>query len=337
MTVLLVAGNTETATIDGISAAGATPELMAQTPAADAELLAYGRPVFAPHVPVSPDGCPTPGLVTRAVRELVGFDAVTLDAGLAARTAAPAVRLGDRPGGDIRTPEPVPNAPQIFDAAAEYACGHPDTRLVVGETIPGGTTTALGVLRALGEEYGVSSSLPTNPLALKREVVAAGLDASDLAPGDLAGDPIEAVRRMGDPTLAATAGLVDGALDAGKNVTVAGGTQMLAAATLVRHRGVREEFTLATTSFVADDDTVDLDAAAADLGLDLRVSDPGFERTDHVATEHYLAGVAKEGVGMGGALHLAREANIPMADVRARLVERYDDLVGEERGGLDGA
>ncbi|WP_435101356.1 nicotinate-nucleotide--dimethylbenzimidazole phosphoribosyltransferase [Halarchaeum sp. P4] len=330
MTFLLVAGTTETATIDGISAAGASPDLMAQTPAADAELVAYGRPVFAPFVPVSPDGCPTPGLVTRAVRELVGFDAVTIDAGLAARTAAPAVSLGNEPGLDVRDPEPVANAAALFEGAVEYARGHPDDSLVVGETVPGGTTTALGVLRALGEEYGVSSSLPANPIDLKREVVADALDASDLEPGDLTGEPIEAVRRMGDPTLAVTAGLVEGGLEAGKTVTVAGGTQMLAAATLVRHRGVDDSFTVATTSFVADDDSVDVHAAADDLGVDLRVTDPGFEHTDHVATEHYLAGVAKEGVGMGGALHLADEAGVSMAAVRDRLVERYDDLVGDD-------
>ncbi|GGL42154.1 hypothetical protein GCM10009037_27090 [Halarchaeum grantii] len=337
MTVLLVAGTTETATIDGISAAGASPDLMAQTPAADAELVAYGRPVFAPFVPVSPDGCPTPALVTRAVRELVGFDVVALDAGLAARTAAPAVRLGSEPGRDVRDPEPVANAAALFDAAAEYARGHPDESLVVGETIPGGTTTALGVLRALGEQYGVSSSLPTNPIALKRDVVADALDASGLEPGALSGDPVAAVRRMGDPTLATIAGLVEGALDAGKTVTVAGGTQMLAAATLVRHRGIDDPFALATTSFVADDDGVDLRAAADDLGVDLRVTDPGFEHTDHAATEHYLAGVAKEGAGMGGALALADDAGVSMAAVRDRLVERYDELVGDERGDADGA
>ncbi|MFC6737499.1 TIGR00303 family protein, partial [Halolamina salina] len=81
MTFVLVAGTTQTAAIDGISAAGETPASMAHTPAADAEILAYGRPVFAPIVPVSPAGCPTPGLVTRAVRDLVDFDLVVADAG----------------------------------------------------------------------------------------------------------------------------------------------------------------------------------------------------------------------------------------------------------------
>ena len=42
MRVILAAGTTETALIDGISAAGALPELMVHTPSADAEIVAYG-------------------------------------------------------------------------------------------------------------------------------------------------------------------------------------------------------------------------------------------------------------------------------------------------------
>jgi NaMN:DMB phosphoribosyltransferase len=57
--LVVVAGSTATARIEGNSAAGAGPELMVHTPAADLELLAYGRSVGAPAVPVSPTGTPT--------------------------------------------------------------------------------------------------------------------------------------------------------------------------------------------------------------------------------------------------------------------------------------
>jgi len=330
MKFVLVAGATETATINGISAAGENPALMAHTPPADAELVAYGRPVFAPIVPVSPDGCPTPGLVTRAVRDFVDFEFVVANAGLAARTAAPSVTIGDSPGADIREPEPVPNAQGLYETAREYATGIPDDELVIAESIPGGTTTAMGVLRALGEDYGVSSSLPANPLDLKQEVVADAMTASELEPGDLAGEPVEAIRRMGDPTLAVSLGLLEGALDRGVDVTLAGGTQMLTAATLARHANLDESFGVATTSFVADDESVDIHGAAESLDVELHVTDPEFEEGEHVAMDHYLAGVAKEGVGMGGALRLAAEADIPMEAVRERLIARYDELVGDD-------
>ncbi|MCO8245457.1 MULTISPECIES: nicotinate mononucleotide-dependent phosphoribosyltransferase CobT [unclassified Haladaptatus] len=329
MKFVLVAGTTETATIDGISAAGENPALMAHTPCADAELVAYGQPVFAPIVPVSPDGCPTPGLVTRAVRDHVDFEFVVANAGLTARTAAPSVTIGESPGADIRESDPVPNARELYKTAREYAVGIPDDELVIAESIPGGTTTAMGVLRALGEDYSISSSLPANPLDLKREVVSDALDASNLEPGDLSGQPVEAVRRMGDPTLAVSMGLLDGALNRGGDVTLAGGTQMLAAATLARHAELTESFDVATTSFVADDDSVDIHATANSLDVELHITDPEFEEGVHVAMDHYLAGVAKEGVGMGGALYLAAEANVPMDAVRQRLIERYDNLVGD--------
>lgn len=330
MRVALAAGTTRTAAIEGISAAGADADAMVHTPAADAELVAYGRPVRAPTVPVSPTGCPTPAVVTRAVRELVGFDLLVLDAGLAAPTAAPTVDLGAAPGGDVRDPEPVPNAGLVYEAARDLAAGLGEDELVVGETIPGGTTTALGVLRALGEPYGVSSSLPTNPLALKREVVAEGLAASGLEPGDAAGDPVEAVRRLGDPVLASVAGLVAGAVDAGTAVTLAGGTQLVAVTALVRHAGVRYPLTLATTSFVADDGSADLRDAGDALNLDLAVTDPGFDQVDHPALASYVRGEAKEGVAMGGALRLADESGVGMAEVREQVVERYEAVVGTD-------
>lgn len=327
-TLVVVAGTTATARIDGISAAGAAPKLLVHTPSADVETVAEGRPAEGRAVPVSPSGCPTPALVTRAVRDCAGFDFIAVDAGLARPTEAATVGVGAAPGGDLREPEPVPEAGAIFEAARE-AAADPEGPLVLGETIPGGTTTALGVLTALGERPTVSSSLPENPIERKREVVAEGLAASELEPGGAAGDPLEAVRAAGDPVLAAVAGLVAGATDAGIEVTLAGGTQMAAAAALARHGGVDAPLALATTSFVADDPTASIGALAADLDLELIVTDPGFDRVDHPATDAYVAGEAKEGVGMGGALAVADREGIGMADVRDRLLARYNDLVVE--------
>lgn len=332
MRFLLAAGSTETATIDGISAAGANPDLLAHTPGADAEILAYGRPVSAPVVPVSPSGCPTPAVVTRAVRELVGFDLTVVDAGLLARTGAPTVDLGAEPGADLREREPVPDAAAVFERAREFGAALPDERLVVAETIPGGTTTALGVLAALGERETVSSSRQSNPLELKRRVVDAGLAASDLERGGAAGEPARALQLMGDPVLTVVAGVVVGAANADCGVELAGGTQLLAAAALARHAGVGRSLALATTSYVADDPTADVRETAADLDVDPTVTDPGFGALDHPVAR-FAAGEAKEGVGMGGALALAdRGDQLPAAREHSRTV--YDRLfdASKDRG-----
>lgn len=303
MRLMLVAGTTRTAAIEGLSAAGASAALRWHTPSADAELVRYGRLVRSPVLPLSPTGCPTPALVTRAVVELLGLDVVVCDAGMAKPTGAPTIDFGAKPGHDIRDPDPVRTAPGVFAAAKAFSEGLDEDHLVIGETIPGGTTTALAVMRALGEPYPVSSSLPDNPLEQKEAVVEAAFEASDIAPGQAAHRPELAVRFVGDPVLAVVAGLCVGALESDTRVTLAGGTQQVAAAALVRHAGCQERMELATTSYVAE--SVDLSTAVRDLDLDLTVTDPGFEdeRLSQYAT------IGREGAGMGGALALADRAD----------------------------
>jgi uncharacterized protein (TIGR00303 family) len=342
------AGSTRTAAIDGISAAGADADLLAHTPSADAEILTYGRPVRAPVVPVSPTGCPTPAVVTRAVLERLDVECTVVDAGLAEPTGAPTVTVGARAGDDIREPDPVPSTTGAFAAARQFGRKLPDDELFLAETVPGGTTTALGVLTALGDgdvlgaaeappdgrddgeapRGTVSSSLPENPLELKRRVVAEALAASSLAPGDAAGEPLVALRRVGDPVLAVVSGLAAGALETDTAVTLAGGTQLVAAAACLRHGDYDGRLSLATTAFVAEDPAVDLERAAAALDLSVTATAPGFT-DDHPATAAYLEGEAKEGVGMGGALALADRARLPMSTVRAGVRELADELLAD--------
>jgi len=350
-TLAVVAGATETAAIEGISAAGADPTLRRHTPSADLEIVAGGRPAADSPVPVSPAGCPTPAVVTRAVRELVDFGFVGIDAGLAVPTAPASETLLDAnasPGGDVRTAEPAPDAAAVFERGRELAGavagdendggrdGHPG-ELLVGETIPGGTTTALGVLTALGERPVVSSSLAANPLARKRSVVEEGLAASGLSPGDAAGDPIESVRLMGDPVLAAAAGLVVGCVERGVDVTLAGGTQLATVAALARHAGVDRRLPLATTAFVADDPTADVARLADDLDLALTATDPAFGASDHPAMRAYARGEAKEGVGMGGALALADRGAPATSAVRDRVAAVTGRLLAERGADAGGA
>lgn len=332
MTFLVVGGTTATARIEGISAAGAMPELMVHTPSADLEILTYGEPVGAPVTPVSPSGCPTPAVVTRAVSELVGFETVAVDSGLARPTRAPTVSIEATPGADVREPTAVSCAPAAFEAAQQFGRQLPGPSLTIGETIPGGTTTALGVLTALGERQSVSSSLSENPLSLKQDVIEEALSASGISAGDTAGEPIETIQRVGDPVLATVAGVVVGATETGTDVTLAGGSQMAAAAALVRHAGVDAPLSLATTVFVAEDDSVSIHALADDLAVDMTVTDPGFEQSNHPAMDAYVAGEAKEGVGMGGALALAEQAGVSMTRLRERVIDVYDRLLGTEDG-----
>lgn len=76
------------------------------------------------------------------------------------------------------------------------------------------TTTARGVLTALGDRVTVSSSLPDDLLPLRRAVVDAALAANGISPGIAAGNPLEALRRVGAPGLETVADLI-GAATAG--------------------------------------------------------------------------------------------------------------------------
>lgn len=330
MKFVFVGGNTETARVDGISAAGATPAMMVHTPSADLEIVTYGQPVRAPVVPVSPTGCPTPAVVTRAVHELIGFERIAVDAGLARPTSAPTVSIGVDPGQDVRETTPVPAASAAFETARGLGRQMPEEKIIIGETIPGGTTTALGVLTALGERQTVSSSLPENPMQLKEGVIEAALDSSGLSAGDTADDPAATLRCIGDPVLASIGGLAVGATESGTDVTLAGGTQMAAAAAIVRHAGVDAPLSIATTIFIAEDESAAIEELAADLSVDVTVTDPGFDQRDHPVMDTYIAGEAKEGVGMGGALALADQNDVPMATVRERIIEVYERLLEQD-------
>ena len=61
----LVASYSETCEIPGITIAGADKEFLKFTAPADSEYIEYGKCFCIPGIPISPDGKPTPALLTR--------------------------------------------------------------------------------------------------------------------------------------------------------------------------------------------------------------------------------------------------------------------------------
>ena len=78
---------TETGKISGISAAGANPEFTDYTPPADAELLLLGRCKSIAGVPITPDGIPTPALITMSALHLADIPVLIASGGLKSKTA----------------------------------------------------------------------------------------------------------------------------------------------------------------------------------------------------------------------------------------------------------
>src|SRR5437763_213573 len=119
------------------------------------------------------------------------------------------------PGGDIQSGCAVPAARQLFELGLRLGVelAADATYLVVGESVPGGTTTALALLLALGypAQGRVSGSMPGNAHALKTRVANAALVSAGLAFGEGQLDPLAAVGQVGDPMQPLACGIARGA------------------------------------------------------------------------------------------------------------------------------
>jgi uncharacterized protein (TIGR00303 family) len=305
-TYTCVIGNTETAKIPGLSAAGANPEATDYTPAADMELLFYGKCKCIEGVPVTPDGIPTPGIVTMSAIKLSSMPIFVVNGGLRIKPHIPYFELDGTPGEDIRTGRSVKDPEKVFDRAvlAGKNLAKISDYVVIGESIPGGTTTALGVLTALGYDAQgkVSSTLPANPHPLKNQVVEEGLKASGIKKETFKKDPMAAIEAVGDPMMAAAAGLAVGAAET-VPVLLAGGTQMAAVLALIKgmDHSVLGNIAIGTTRWITKDTTSDLRSLVSQIGkVPVLAANLNFSLSRYDGLKIYETGLVKEGVGAGG-------------------------------------
>ncbi|NLK25172.1 MAG: TIGR00303 family protein [Euryarchaeota archaeon] len=306
-TYCCVIANTDTAKIPGISAAGANPDITDYTPAADMELLYYGRCKCIEGVPITPDGIPTPGLITMSALKLAPMPVFVLNGGLRVKPHAPYFEVDGNPGEDIRTGKSVKNAERTYDRAVVAGKNLAKTTdcLVVAESVPGGTTTALGVLTALGYDANgkVSSTFPVNPHDLKQKVVEEGINACGLSREALKLDPMAAVQALGDPMMAPAAGLIAGAAES-IPVLMAGGTQMAAVLAVLKGMDdtVLDNVAIGTTRWVAEDEHSDLCHLVSQIAeVPVLAANLNFSLSRFDGLKIYETGLVKEGVGAGGA------------------------------------
>jgi uncharacterized protein (TIGR00303 family) len=298
---------TETAKIPGISAAGKYPEFTDYTPPADAELLLLGRCKCIDGVPVTPEGIPTPALITLSALRLADIPVLVVCGGLKVAPNIPYMYLGGKPGRDIRGGHAVEEVEEVI-ARAELAGRHLAKTagyLVIGESVPGGTTTALGVLLAMGfqAEGKVSSSMPMNPHALKVATVKAALAGAGHACGSLCADPVKAIACVGDPMMPAFAGLAIGAASE-VPVLMAGGTQMSAVLAIIKalRPEIMQNLAIATTRWVVNDRHSDIVGLVRQVhDIPILAADLDFSFSAYEGLRAYEQGVVKEGVGAGGA------------------------------------
>jgi uncharacterized protein (TIGR00303 family) len=324
---LCILANTETAKIPNISAAGKSPKLTDYTPAADAELVETGNAISISEPAMTPSGAPSPAVITRASMLLTEIPCLFINAGLRIRPKIPTIDINAQPGGDIRKGNAVADALEIYTKSRTLGkkLSKFSDFVIIGESVPGGTTTAMAVMKALGYDGKVSSSFPQNPLDIKNMVVSEGMRNSGISFGSLRNQPLRAVGCIGDPMMAAAAGIVDG-LET--KTVLAGGTQMVSVLSIIKHLGLKKDVSIATTHYVADDPSANFREMTDILGYKAYAADPGFGDSRFPGLRMYETGDVKEGVGAGGAMFAAAMMGFSQKEFREKVEEVCDSIFG---------
>jgi uncharacterized protein (TIGR00303 family) len=315
-------GNTKTAEVPGITVAGANPELIKFTPPADAELLHYGHCRIIPFPPATPDGKPTPALITYTALRITGIPFFVVDSGLMAKPNIPYFDIAAPVGENIaeKPAMKIEEVKEAFERAKKLGemLSRVSDVLIIGESIPAGTTTAGAVLKALGIKAAVSSSMPDNPVKIKEDVISKAVERLK----DYGSDPLQIVAAVGDPVMVGVAGMAIGST---KPVLLAGGTQMAAIAQIIKRMNRDADIAIATTSYVAEDETADMVGISPDVPIiaaDLMLGDsskPGLRA--------YAEGFVKEGVGAGGATLLAYARGVSSQEFLKEVERSYFEVV----------
>jgi len=310
-TFLLALSNTETADIEGITQAG-IPNMLHLTPTLDSEFLCLGEVKSLEDIAKTPKGVPTPALITRAIHLLKPFNNIELlNLGLRIEPKVNYFKINNfdiQPSNSIKTGANI-DAQTLFQKGVDFGQNYKTDSdyIIIGESVPSGTTTAKATAIALGydcENY-FSSSFKNVPNDIKKETIE---DALKNMYGT--SETINILGKISDNMLIFNAGFILG-LNNKLKVVLAGGTQMVCVLLVVNKiletmKGEMDTSNLAlwTTKWIVEDKNSDIKKLLEMLNFNINsfYSDFDFSLTNHPALKLYDEGEAKEGVGAGGAL-----------------------------------
>ena len=309
---LLASSVTKTCEIDGITQAGIAG-MIPLTPTLDAEFIMNEKVFSLGELAETPTGVPTPALITKAVDKLNFFSSISiLDLGLVKKPQnSLVIDFNISPSESIATGANI-DAKDIFAKGMKFGREYElkGNYLILGESTPSGTTTALASALALGYDCkdDFSSSFLEVPNSIKNKTVEKALSLIDDSMSDF-----EKLSCVSDNMLVFCAGFL---LEASRrfHVVLAGGTQM--AACLLIADKLREEvlmqlksdnITLATTQWVAQDKYSNIEHLLSFLSYTPHAiyTEFSFANAEIPILKKYDEGEAKEGVGAGACLAYA--------------------------------
>jgi len=306
---LLGASVTKTCEIEGITQAG-IPGMIPLTPTLDAEFIINQKVFSLGELAETPTGVPTPALITRAIHNLNPFSSIEiLDLGLVTQPQNVLIHNFDiKPSDSITTGANI-DAKAILKKGMDFGRSYElkGNYLILGESTPSGTTTALASTLALGYDCkdDFSSSFLDVPNNVKNRSVEQALS---LLNDNM--NSFEKLSLVSDNMLLFCAGFI---IEASRrfHIVLAGGTQM-AAALLIADK-LREDLlmrvkddniTLATTQWVFEDKNSDIAHLLSLLSYTPHAvyTKFSFANAEIPILKKYDEGEAKEGVGAGASL-----------------------------------
>jgi len=329
--VLIIAG-TELINTPGISAAGASSELLAYTAALDAEFIYYGQVKTLEKLPVSPSGIVSPALISKACLNILEAKIHIINLGAHQKPQCPHHEFYNSQSlcpstAQALTPE---TTLKLFESGKNFALNFKaEDELIIAECVVGGTTTALGLLTGLGYKCfdWVSSSIPEGNHALKKQIILEGLN--QLKPHQkklITQNPLFAISAFGDAMQAFTSGLAIMASNKNIKTTLAGGSQMLAIKSLIDRLATKVNITLAPSPWVVNDKSANYQklinlcvpgTTYQVFDLSQKLSNPLLDHEVRLLSKNscarelsleeifsqYNQGHVKEGIGIGGLLN----------------------------------
>lgn len=306
---ICVISHTETSKIPGLTIAGANLDLIQQTPSADAEFLYYGKCICFNGIPATPDGKPTPALITRTSLNSAGIPFFVVDAGVKIKPSIPFYSFDLNCGNNIISDlamilEDVKKAYQYGKILGEQLTKNNDL-VILGESIPSGTTTALGVMLSLGIDATnkTSSSMPNNPHQLKNRIIQTSMERKNIKFGEFKDEPLKAISYLGDPMIPSVAGIATGVIENGGRVMLAGGTQMCAVLAFLKClKKDTGRIMIGTTKYILDDSQAGFEELvySIDNEIGILAVDLHMEESSTQGLKAFAEGFVKEGVGAGG-------------------------------------